>query len=67
MELHVQFEDASQQVIVSWFGAPQDPTWYEPGTLGTVLPNDLRWKVFYEEFPEWMRGGMPLPEESSEP
>lgn len=56
----VQFQDSTEQVIVSYFGSPQDPAYYP--NLGTVDTSDPRWRTFYELFPSWMSAGMPPPD-----
>lgn len=57
--LNVQFTDATETRIQSWFLSPQDPGKME--NLGTVEADDPRWKAFYESVPEYMRQCFPAP------
>lgn len=57
--IFVQFSDASQTAIVSYFGSPQDPAAYQ--NQGSIEPTDARWKTFYDALPLSMRDGLPVP------
>lgn len=51
--LNVQFADATEAAIITYFASPQDPAAYE--NLGTVTTSDPRWKAFYDANPfQWM-------------
>lgn len=58
--LTVQFSDATDAVIVSYFGSPQDPD--EFANLGTVDTSDPRWKVFYDACLPLIQAAMPAPD-----
>lgn len=58
--LNVQFTDASEETITSYFGAPQDPTQYP--NQGTVSADDARWKAFYDSLPDMARDALPAPD-----
>lgn len=59
MDLHVQFSDASDVTIISYFGCAQDPDTYpNQATIGT---DDPRWKDYYDALPEGVRWMLPIP------
>lgn len=47
--VYVQFSDASENVIVSFFGCPQDPDMWP--NQGMVNLDDVRWKVYFAALP----------------
>lgn len=57
--INVQFTDATQETIISYFGSPQDPDSYE--NLGTVSTSDPRWATYYATIPENMQAFFPAP------
>lgn len=57
--INVQFVDAADKEIISYFAAPQDPAGY--ANLGTVTTEDPRWATFYNSLPEIVRVGLPAP------
>lgn len=57
--LNVQFSDATDTVIKSYFGSPQDPEIY--ANLGTVSTDDAMWKTFYDSQPEFSQQYLPAP------
>jgi hypothetical protein len=57
--VHVQFSDATQRDIVSYFGSPQDPNVYP--NLATIQSSDARYHVWYNALPESARVGLPVP------
>lgn len=57
--LNVQFSDATEETIVSYFGAPQDPEiWCDCGVLDA---SDARWAKFYNSLPPMSQAGLPTP------
>ncbi|NML34961.1 hypothetical protein [Paraburkholderia antibiotica] len=58
--LNVQFADGTEKVIVSYFGAPQDPSAWP--NLGTVNATDARWEAYYAEQPTNAQAFLPVPE-----
>lgn len=57
--LHVQFSDATQTEIVTYFGGPQDPAAHV--NLGTVKTDDPRWLAFYAKVNGANSLGLPVP------
>lgn len=58
--LYVQFEDTTEQKIISFFGAPQDPeVWPNQGTVDT---SDPRWHAFYDAYPDVLKIYIPVPD-----
>lgn len=57
--INVQFSDAGKTVIVSYFGAPQDPQAFPH--QGTVEAADPRWKTYYEKQSPLAQMGLPKP------
>jgi len=56
--IDVQFSDASQAVIISYFAMPQNPgSWPNQGTVDT---SDARWKAYFSSVPAMMQSGLPL-------
>ncbi len=60
--LNVQFSDASEEIIVSYFGSPQDPAVYQ--NLGTVDTSDPRWKTYFDAQADWVKPYLPAPTEA---
>ncbi|WP_175867855.1 hypothetical protein [Burkholderia diffusa] len=60
MELNVQFADATEAVVISYFGAPQGSTVYQ--NLGTLDSSDRRWKEYYEAQPTQNQQFLPVPD-----
>lgn len=59
MSLYVQFSDATETVIVSFFACPQDPkVWPNQGSIET---NDARWKTYYDSQPTNFQHVFPVP------
>lgn len=56
--INVQFSDATETVIVSIFGSPQDPSWQNQGT---VEVSDERYAVYYNSLPPTMQQYWPVP------
>jgi hypothetical protein len=59
MPLYIQFTDATQTAIISYFACQQDPSVWE--NLGQVDSNDARWKTFYDSQPAVMQSALPAP------
>lgn len=59
-QIDVQFADDSDTVIVSYFGAPQDPSNFP--NLGTVDVSDERWKTYFAVQPPWVQPYLPAPQ-----
>ncbi len=57
MILNVQFADATERVIIAYFGSPQDPNFYE--NLGQVDSSDPRWHAYVDSLPEWIKPLLP--------
>jgi hypothetical protein len=58
--VNVQFADATDETIVSFFGCPQDPAaWPNQGTVET---SDPRWKTYFDAQPELVQTFLPEPE-----
>ncbi|WP_145542803.1 hypothetical protein [Yersinia frederiksenii] len=57
--MHVQFADATEAVIVSYFCCQQDPIYYD--LLGEVEVDDPRYIVFYEKMPDYAQVSLPTP------
>lgn len=58
--LFVQFADDTEEVIVSYFPAQQDPKVYPH--QGTVDTSDPRWRVFWEALPDSAKPYLPAPD-----
>lgn len=59
MALNVQFADATAEVIVAYFCAPQNETFFP--NQGLVETNDARWSAFYGSLPPIMSMNLPAP------
>lgn len=59
--INVQFSDASQEAIISYFGSPQDPE--VVSNFGTVETSDPRWKAYYDTQADWVKPYLPTPTE----
>lgn len=57
--INVQFSDASESTIVSYFACAQDPKVLP--NVGQVQANDVRWKVFYDSQPPATQPDLPAP------
>ncbi|CNF61202.1 hypothetical protein [Yersinia frederiksenii] len=57
--MHVQFADANEAVIISYFCCQQDPIYYD--FLGEVEADDPRYIVFYEKMPDYVQVSLPTP------
>lgn len=57
--MYVQFSGPDQAVIVSYFGALQNPS--EFPNQGDVAATDPRWAAFYASIPATERSGLPAP------
>ncbi|MCT9017166.1 hypothetical protein N6G05_26805 [Cupriavidus gilardii] len=62
--IYVQFADETEEVIVSYFGIPQDPDYWK--NQGTVESSDPRWKAYYESMASLREMGVILPEPTEE-
>jgi hypothetical protein len=59
MNVFVQFADSTEEVIISYFGSPQDATaWPNQGEVAT---SDARWATFYKSLPVAATEGLPVP------
>lgn len=58
--MHVQFDGAKKEKIISYFCCPQNPDVYE--YLGEVDASDKIYKDYYNSLPVIDRIGMPSPE-----
>jgi hypothetical protein len=57
--LNVQFSDASETAIISYFGSPQDAeVWRD---VGEVESSDPRWKAYYDAQLISIQEVLPLP------
>lgn len=57
--INVQFSDATETTIVSYFAGPQDPAVFP--NQGTVSQDDARYKTFFDGvYPEF-QNGLPAP------
>lgn len=59
MIVNVRFSDETDEVIVSYFAGPQDPSVFP--NLGTVDTSDARWKSYYEAQPAALQACFPTP------
>jgi hypothetical protein len=57
--IYVQFADATEQSIISYFGCPQDATVYP--NQGAISSTDSRWATFYDAFPAATQKSLPTP------
>lgn len=58
--LYVQFADESEEVIISYFGSPNDPdVWPNQGTVDT---SDPRWAVYWNGLPILLQRMLPAPD-----
>jgi hypothetical protein len=60
--LNVQFSDSTDTIIVSYFGAPQNPEEFQ--NLGQVTTADPRWKTFFDGLSLSVQQALPQPTES---
>lgn len=60
MILNVQFADDTEEVIIAYFGSPQDPNFY--ANLGEVDSSDPRWHAYVDSLPEWIKPMLPAPD-----
>lgn len=58
--INVQFSDATQATVVSYFAGPQDPVIYPDQSQ--IDTGDSRWKAFYEANTD-MQPFIPAPSE----
>lgn len=54
--LNVQFSDATQEIVLAYFGCPQDENAFP--NQGTVAVSDARWKTFYASLPAMMQDAL---------
>jgi hypothetical protein len=60
MELiYVQFADETEEVIISYFAAPQNPVMFP--NQAAIYTNDPRWKVYYDKLPDEVKVTFPAP------
>lgn len=57
--IYVQFSDAGETEIISYFGGPQDDSVYL--NQGFIETDDTRWKTYYDSFPPNMQDSLPPP------
>jgi hypothetical protein len=57
--LNVQFSDATEETIISYFASPQNADNYS--NLGTVTTADSRWATYYATLPVTMAEFFPAP------
>ena len=57
--LYVQFADDTEEVIISYFGSPNDPEVWP--NQGTVEQSDPRWKTYWDAQPILIQRMLPLP------
>jgi hypothetical protein len=57
--LNVQFSDATETTIVSYFGSPQDPVAWP--NQGAVDASDERWKIYFDSQPPITQRLLPAP------
>lgn len=60
MLLDVQFSDATESTIVSYFAGPQDPQVFP--NQGQVDTSDSRWKTFFDSLPAYVQQYLPTPD-----
>jgi hypothetical protein len=58
--ISVQFADDAEEVIVTYFGGPQDLASFS--NYGTVESTDPRWKAYYDSQPDWIQPYLPGPD-----
>ncbi|MET3654103.1 hypothetical protein ABIC75_003841 [Dyella japonica] len=59
MDVNVQFADATNSVVITYFASPQDAGAYE--NLGTVATSDPQWASFYNSFAPNSQRNLPSP------
>lgn len=58
--IYVQFADATQDRVISYFGCPQDEEAFP--NQGEIDTSDPRWKAYYDaQDPFWIQPGLPAP------
>ncbi|ATX62932.1 hypothetical protein LC20_08365 [Yersinia hibernica] len=57
--MYVQFADAAEAVMISYFCCQQDPKCY--GFLGEIETDDPRYIVFFEKMPDYVQTTLPQP------
>jgi len=57
--LYVQFTDDTEEMIISYFGSPNDPAVWP--NQGTVEQSDPRWSVYFNEQPIILQRLLPPP------
>lgn len=57
--LNVQFSDAKETTVISYFASPQDPETFP--IQGTVTPADPRWVAYWNAVPTVARQYLPAP------
>jgi hypothetical protein len=57
--IYIQFEDATESAVISYFGAPQNPTAY--ANQGTMTTNDSRWSAYFNALPVAIQNQLPAP------
>ena len=58
-QIYVQFEDTTDEVVVSCFGGPQDETVWSNQSI--VDSSDLRWKAYYDKQAFTIQQMLPAP------
>ena len=58
--LNVQFADATEQAIVSYFNSQQDPDAWP--NYGTVESSDPRWSAYFKAQNAFMQQFLPAPD-----
>lgn len=58
--LNIQWADADETAIISYFGGPQLPEVF--ANLGTVDASDARWAAYYDSMPAVVQAMLPAPE-----
>ncbi len=59
-DINVQFSDAEETTIISYFGAPKNSEWY--ANLGVASSADARWLAYYNGLSEKDRVSLPVPD-----
>jgi len=57
--VNVQFLDASQQVVISYFADAQDPAVYP--NQGSIDQTDARYAAFFNSLPAFAQADLPVP------
>lgn len=57
--IYVQFADTTEEVVISFFGAPQDLIAYP--NQGSISANDARWNAYFSTLPAAVQKVLPAP------